>query len=36
MEKVSKLRELYPNLDIEVDGGVKKSNCSIAIKAGKI
>ena len=34
MDKLSKVRKSFPNLDIQVDGGVKKSNMSIPIKAG--
>ena len=34
IEKVVKLRESFPELDIEVDGGVKQSNMHIPIKAG--
>jgi len=34
MEKVVKAREAFPSLDIQVDGGVKKSNMEIPIKSG--
>lgn len=34
MPKVEMLREKYPNLDIEVDGGLSPSNIDIAAKAG--
>uniref|UniRef100_A0A7S3J3N2 ribulose-phosphate 3-epimerase n=1 Tax=Euplotes harpa TaxID=151035 RepID=A0A7S3J3N2_9SPIT len=34
MDKVAQAREICPNLNIQVDGGVKKSNMSIPIKAG--
>lgn len=34
MSKVRKIRELYPNLDIEVDGGVKPATVDAAAEAG--
>jgi len=34
MSKVMTLREAYPNLDIEVDGGVKPKTVDMAAKAG--
>ena len=34
MSKVTTLREKYPNLDIEVDGGVKPQTIDMATKAG--
>ncbi|CAI2377938.1 unnamed protein product [Moneuplotes crassus] len=34
MPKLKKLREDFPHLDIQVDGGVKRSNMDISIKAG--
>ena len=34
MPKVQKLRELYPQLDIEVDGGVGPANIEVAAAAG--
>ena len=34
MEKVRKARKAFPNLKIEVDGGINKSNMHIPIKAG--
>lgn len=34
MEKVKTLRAAYPNLDIEVDGGVKPNTVDMAAKAG--
>jgi ribulose-phosphate 3-epimerase len=34
MEKVSKLRQMKPNLDIEVDGGITDKTISIVDKAG--
>lgn len=34
MPKVSKLRKLYPTLDIEVDGGVNVSTIEQCTKAG--
>ncbi|MCH8004378.1 MAG: ribulose-phosphate 3-epimerase [Nanoarchaeota archaeon] len=34
MSKVKELRELRPNLDIEVDGGVNDKTAPLAVKAG--
>ncbi|MGP1611787.1 MAG: ribulose-phosphate 3-epimerase [Catonella sp.] len=34
LEKIKKLRELAPDLDIEVDGGVNKENIGELIRAG--
>ena len=34
MPKIKKLRQLYPELDIEVDGGVGPSNIEVAAEAG--
>lgn len=34
LDKISELRSLYPDLDIEVDGGVKTSNIDKVYKAG--
>lgn len=34
LEKIEKLRELYPTLDIEVDGGIKLNNVKNVIDAG--
>lgn len=34
MPKIEKLRQMYPELDIEVDGGVGPSNIEMAAKAG--
>lgn len=34
MPKVKLLWELYPDLDIETDGGIGESNCGIATLAG--
>ena len=34
MPKVKKLRQLYPELDIEVDGGVGPSNIEVVGEAG--
>lgn len=34
MPKVKQLREEYPDLDIETDGGIGEANCSIATLAG--
>lgn len=34
LEKIRILRELYPNLDIEVDGGVKTSNITKVYESG--
>jgi ribulose-phosphate 3-epimerase len=33
-EKIQKLRQLFPNKDIEVDGGIKAENISMPINAG--
>lgn len=33
-DKISKIRELYPDVDIEVDGGIKESTIPMAAKAG--
>ncbi|KAJ1927660.1 RIBULOSE-phosphate 3-epimerase, partial [Linderina pennispora] len=34
MEKVEKLRKRFPDLDIEVDGGLAPENIAVAAKAG--
>jgi len=34
LDKITELRKLYPDLDIEVDGGVKVSNIDKVYKAG--
>lgn len=34
LDKIRKLREMAPDLDIEVDGGVNKDNVSELVKAG--
>ncbi len=34
MPKVEKIRELFPEMDIEVDGGVGPSNIEVAAQAG--
>ncbi len=34
LDKVKVLREKFPNLDIEVDGGIKPSNVKLALDAG--
>ncbi len=34
MPKIEKIRELFPMIDIEVDGGVNPSNIEIAAEAG--
>ena len=34
MDKVKELRELMPNLEIEVDGGINDKTAPIAVKAG--
>jgi ribulose-phosphate 3-epimerase len=34
LQKVSKIRKLYPNLELEVDGGINKDTVSQAFKAG--
>jgi ribulose-phosphate 3-epimerase len=34
MEKLTKVRDAFPNLNIQVDGGVKRDNMHIPIKAG--
>ncbi len=34
LAKVARLRERYPRLDIQVDGGVKLSNVSLCYEAG--
>ena len=34
MDKVKELRELRPNLDIEVDGGINDKTAPLAVKAG--
>ena len=34
LDKIRKLREMAPNIDIEVDGGVNKDNVAELVKAG--
>lgn len=34
LEKIKKLRELYPNIDIEVDGGINDKTASMVKQAG--
>ncbi|MBQ7039293.1 MAG: ribulose-phosphate 3-epimerase, partial [Clostridia bacterium] len=34
LDKIAELRKLYPDLDIEVDGGVKVSNIGKVYEAG--
>ena len=34
LDKVKKLREMAPSIDIEVDGGVNKDNIGELVKAG--
>jgi len=34
LDKIRKLREMSPNIDIEVDGGVNKDNVAELVKAG--
>ena len=34
LEKISKIREWAPDIDIEIDGGIKLDNVDLAINAG--